>query len=101
MSKRMYSCIEDGRRVWDIEKEEAVCMNVAQMTVRINELYHKSKTEGLTEAEKAEQKELRSAYVANVRANLRGQLDNISIVEKDGSITDLGKKHGDKGNGMH
>lgn len=74
-------------------------MNVEQMTARINELYHKSQGEGLTEAEKQEQKELRSAYVANVRANLRGQLDNISIVEKDGSITDLGKKHGDKNHG--
>ena len=69
-------------------------MNVEQMTARINELYHKSQAEGLTDAEKEEQKQLRSAYVANVRANLRGQLNNISIVEKDGSITDLGKKHG-------
>lgn len=74
-------------------------MNVEQMTARINELYHKSQAEGLTDAEKAEQKELRMAYVANVRANLRGQLDNISIVEKDGSVTDLGKKYGDKGHG--
>ena len=69
-------------------------MNVAQMTARINELYHKSQAEGLTDVEKEEQNQLRSAYVANVRANLRGQLDNISILEKDGSITDLGKKHG-------
>ena len=71
-------------------------MTVEQMTKRINELYHKSKDVGLTEAEKEEQKELRQAFVANVRANLRGQLNNISIVEKDGSITDLGKKFGDK-----
>ena len=71
-------------------------MTVEQMTKRINELYHKSQGEGLTEAEKEEQKELRQAYVANVRANLRGQLNNISIIEKDGSITDLGKKFGDK-----
>lgn len=67
-------------------------MTVEQMTARINELYHKSQAEGLTEAEKEEQKKLRGAYVANVRANLRGQLDNISIVEKDGSITNLGEK---------
>ena len=53
-------------------------MNVEQMTARINELYHKSQNEGLTPEEKEE------------------QLDNISIVEKDGSITDLGKKHGNK-----
>ena len=69
-------------------------MNVEQMTARINALYHKSQAEGLTAEEKEEQKQLRSAYVANVRANLRGQLNQISIVEKDGSITDLGKKHG-------
>mgnify|MGYP002513475267 CR=1 FL=1 len=75
-------------------------MNVEQMTARINELYHKSQAEGLTAEEKEEQKKLRSAYVANVRANLRGQLNNISIVEKDGSITDLGSKFGDKENGI-
>ena len=46
-------------------------MTVEEMTKRINELYHKSQGEGLTEAEKEEQKELRQAYVANVRANLR------------------------------
>lgn len=67
-------------------------MNVEQMTQRINELYHKSQSEGLTEAEKEEQAALRQAYVANVRANLRGQLDNISIVEKDGSVTKLSEK---------
>lgn len=72
-------------------------MTVEQMTARINALYHKSQAEGLNDAEKEEQKQLRNAYVANVRANLRGQLDNISIIEKDGSITDLGKKHGKKG----
>ena len=71
-------------------------MTVEQMTKRINELYHKSQAEGLTEEEKKEQQELRQAYVANVRANLRGQLNNISIIEKDGSVTDLGKKFGDK-----
>lgn len=71
-------------------------MTVEEMTKRINELYHKSQAEGLTEAEKEEQKELRQAYVANVRANLRGQLNNISVIEKDGSITDLSKKFGDK-----
>lgn len=71
-------------------------MTVEQMTKRINELYHKSQAEGLTEEEKEEQKQLRQAYVANVRANLRGQLNNISIVGKDGSVTDLGKKFGDK-----
>lgn len=71
-------------------------MNLTDMIARINELYHKSKAEGLTEEEKKEQAELRQAYVANVRANLRGQLNNINIQEKDGSITNLGEKFGNK-----
>lgn len=65
-----------------------------EMVKRINELYHKSQAEGLTDEEKEEQDKLRHAYAANIRNNLRGQLDNISIVEKDGSITNLGEKHG-------
>lgn len=56
---------------------------------RINELYHKSQAQGLTEEEKKEQAELRSAYVASVRANLREQLNHIDIQEEDGSITRL------------
>lgn len=71
-------------------------MNMNEMIARINELYHKQQAEGLTEAEKEEQARLRSAYVANVRANLRGQLDNIDIREADGSITNLGERYGKK-----
>ena len=71
------------------------------MIARINELYHKSQAEGLTAAEKEEQQKLRQEYVANVRANLRGQLNNISIVEKDGSITDLGEKYGNMNERTH
>lgn len=63
---------------------------------RINELYHKSKAEGLTEEEKKEQAELRSEYIANVRNNLRGQLNHISIQNEDGTITNLGEKYGNK-----
>ena len=62
---------------------------------RINELYHKAKAEGLTEEEKKEQASLRSEYIANIRANLRGQL-NIDIQEKDGTVTNLGERYGDK-----
>ena len=61
---------------------------------RINELYHKSKSVGLTEEEKEEQAALRQEYLAAIRGSLRNNLNNISIVEKDGSITDLGKKYG-------
>lgn len=61
---------------------------------RINELYHKAKNEGLTEAEKEEQQKLRREYIEAFKRNLRGNLDNISIKEEDGSITNLGEKHG-------
>ena len=61
---------------------------------RINELYHKSQSVGLTEEEKEEQARLRQEYVAVIRGSLRNNLNNISIKEPDGSITDLGKKHG-------
>lgn len=60
---------------------------------RINELYHKAKAEGLTPEEAKEQQELRSEYIANVRANLRGQLNNISIQNEDGSVDNLGEKY--------
>ena len=60
---------------------------------RINELYHKSKTVGLTDAEKKEQQILRRAYIAAMKKNVRAQLDNVQIKEKDGSITDVGERH--------
>ncbi|HAG68358.1 MAG TPA: 5-formyltetrahydrofolate cyclo-ligase [Lachnospiraceae bacterium] len=63
---------------------------------RINELYHKSQGEGLTEEEKEEQRQLRKEYAANIRNNLRTQLNGIDIVEKDGSVTNLGDKYGRK-----
>ncbi len=61
---------------------------------RINTLYHKSQSVGLTEEEKKEQAELRKKYIEDIRRNMRGTLNNISIVEKDGTVTDLGKKIG-------
>ena len=63
---------------------------------RINELYKKSKAEGLTEAEAAEQAVLRKEYIEAFRKNLRAQLDNIDVEEADGSITNLGEKYGSK-----
>ncbi|MDO4522842.1 MAG: DUF896 domain-containing protein [Eubacteriales bacterium] len=63
---------------------------------RINELARKSKAEGLNKTELAEQAALRTEYIEAMKANLRGQLNNINIQEKDGSITNLGKKFGGK-----
>lgn len=64
---------------------------------RINELYRKSKAEGLTEAEKQEQALLRKQFVADVKSNLTTQLNNIDMVNADGTIENLGEKYGGKG----
>ena len=63
---------------------------------RINELYHKSKAEGLSEEEKQEQAALRQEYIASIRNNIRSQLNNVTIVNPDGTMVDLGKQHGAK-----
>ena len=69
-------------------------MITQEMIDRINELYHKSQDQGLTENEKREQQELRKKYIESIRVNMRANLNSISIQEKDGSITDLGTKFG-------
>lgn len=69
-------------------------MNMNERIARINELYHKSQKEGLSEAEKEEQAQLRKEYVASVRANLKGQLDSLTIERPDGSRENLGEKYG-------
>ena len=61
---------------------------------RINELAKKSKTAGLTEAEKAEQQALRQEYLADVKASLRAQLDHTSIKEPDGTIHKVTRRAG-------
>ncbi len=68
----------------------------AEKIDRINALAHKAKSVGLTEEEKKERELLRKEYLASVRMNLRNQLDNIDIQEKDGTITNLGEKYGHK-----
>lgn len=63
---------------------------------RINELYHKSKAEGLTEEEKAEQQLLRKEYLAAIRGSIRSQLNQIDMEMEDGTIINLGEKYGNK-----
>lgn len=53
---------------------------------RINALAKKAKTEGLTDAEKKEQQELRAEYVADFRKSLKAQLDNTVVVNPDGQL---------------
>lgn len=63
---------------------------------RINELYRKSKAEGLTDAEKKEQQLLRQEFIAAVRGSLKSQLDSIDMEEADGTVVNLGEKFGKK-----
>lgn len=60
---------------------------------RINELYKKSQNEGLSAEEKEEQARLRKEFIADVKGNLRAQLNNIDMVNADGSVESLGEKY--------
>ena len=52
------------------------------VVVRINELYKKSKEEGLTELEKEEQQIIRRRYIDSYNANLRAQLEGVELKNK-------------------
>ena len=65
---------------------------------RINELYHKQKSSGLSDAEKAEQAKLRRAYIDAIKGNVRAQLNNIDIVDENGKVENLGEKYGKNSN---
>jgi len=58
---------------------------------RINELARKSKSEGLTDEEKAEQTELRNEYRKSVVGNLASQLNNTYVVTPDGRKRKVGR----------
>lgn len=51
---------------------------------RINELARKSKSVGLTDEEKIEQKGLREEYLQSVRASLKQNLLNVKVVDPTG-----------------
>ena len=59
---------------------------------RINALARKCKSEGLTEAEKAEQAELRGLYVKSFRESLTAQLESTYIVDEKGNKRKVKRK---------
>ena len=63
---------------------------------RINFLARKSKTEALTETEKAEQQVLRKEYIQSWKNGVRQTMSNVSFVEADGSITPVKRKTNEK-----
>ncbi len=62
------------------------------ITSRINELYKKSKTTGLTEEEIEEQKDLRNQYRMAVINNVTASLENVSIEQEDGTIVKVERR---------
>lgn len=62
---------------------------------RINELAHKSKAEGLTDSEKAEQAVLRQEYINEIRASFGATLRSTVIVYPDGTKKKLSSKKSD------
>ena len=76
----------------EMMKEEKDSYTIDAINERINELYHKSKAEGLTEEEKAEQAVLRREYIDSFKRSLTGQLDNMYIVDEKGNKTKVERK---------
>ena len=58
---------------------------------RINELARKSRAQGLTEQERAEQAALRREYIDAMKRTLKVQLDSTVLVEPDGTRRPLKK----------
>lgn len=73
----------------DTSTKEEYIMNMDERIKRINELYHKSQSEGLTDEEKLEQSILRQEYVDSIKRNMKAQLDSIEIERPDGTIEKL------------
>ena len=55
---------------------------------RINELAHKSRNEGLTDAEKEVQRLLRQEFLAEIRADLKASLESIEFIEDSAQKSD-------------
>ncbi|WP_125762911.1 MULTISPECIES: DUF896 domain-containing protein [Levilactobacillus] len=54
------------------------------LLARINELAHKNKAEGLTEAEKSERADLRQQYLKLFKQSFRSQVEMLQVYNKDG-----------------
>lgn len=58
-------------------------MKIDDVIKRINELYKKSKEEGLSEGEKEEQQKLRRRYIDSVKSNFRAQLETVELKKRN------------------
>ena len=58
-------------------------MEMKELIIRINFLANKKKTVGLTEAEQAEQAEVRRAYLDLIKGQVKATLDRVIIVDQE------------------
>lgn len=63
-----------------------------ELIKRINELARKSKTEGLNDAEKAEQQALRQQYIEAFRQGVKNTLSNVYVVDENGKEKKIKRK---------
>lgn len=61
-------------------------MNMQEMIARINFLARKKRTEGLTEGELIEQKELYELYLGNIRAQVKQNLDSLLAAGQENTV---------------
>lgn len=52
---------------------------------RINFLANKSKTEGLTNAERKEQQQLRTEYLQGFKKSFTDQITNVTVIDPEGN----------------
>ena len=64
-----------------------------ELIKRINELSKKSREEGLTEEEKAEQADLRQKYIKKFRQGMENTLSNVYIMDEKGNKRKVEKKN--------
>ena len=67
-------------------------MKIDEVIARINELAKLAKERPLTEEELEERAKLRRIYIDNVTGNLKGQLENTSILYPDGTKVKVTRK---------
>lgn len=63
-----------------------------ELIKRINELARKSREEGLSDAEKAEQAELRQQYIQKFRQGMENTLQGVYIMDEKGNKRKVEKK---------
>ena len=83
-------------RVWPQTKTPAGALGrkpymTKEKIARLNALAQKSRSQGLTEQEKAEQAALRREYIDAMKRSLKAQLDSTVLVEPDGTRRPLKK----------